>query len=265
MQAGTVPVIVDFFATWCSSCNNIAPFFQELSVKYSQLKFVKVDGGKLKETAIRNNINVYPTFIAFLNGQKMDSLKGSNREALEAFVKKWVPNAPSPGDSRVPGQIDLTSFIIGQQIECLNEDDQNNVRMLLTRSGNLISDVDEQLIINFPFRQAVKVHSILMKGPGDFGPRTVKIFANLPLTLDFDRAQSAEPIQTLDFGETDLVALRFVKFQNVNSIQLFVENNKGEKDKTIIDDLRIYGTPLTGAINMEELKRVAGKAGEVGH
>jgi hypothetical protein len=103
-----------------------------------------------------------------------------------------------------------------------------------------------------------------MKGPAEHAPRIVKVFANIPNTLDFDKAQSTEPIQTLDFSESEIVPLRFVKFQNVTNLQLFVESNKGDNDKTVIEELRIYGMPLT-ATNMEEFKRVAGKAGEVGH
>uniref|UniRef100_A0A914DL85 Thioredoxin-like protein 1 n=1 Tax=Acrobeloides nanus TaxID=290746 RepID=A0A914DL85_9BILA len=264
LKSGTTPVIADFFATWCQPCNMIAPFFQELANKYPQLTYAKVDGEKLKETALRHNVMAYPTFIAFLNGQKMDSIRGADKAQLEAFVKKWVQNCPSPGDSRVPGQASLNSFINGHQVECLNEDDRNTLHMLLSNAGSLISDCDEQLIINLPFNQQVKVHSVYMKGPAEHAPRIVKVFANIPNTLDFDKAQSTEPIQTLDFSESEILPLRFVKFQNVTNLQLFVESNKGDNDKTVIEELRIYGMPLT-ATNMEEFKRVAGKAGEVGH
>lgn len=103
-----------------------------------------------------------------------------------------------------------------------------------------------------------------MRGSGDNSPRVVKVFANIQNTLDFDRAQSTEPIQTLEFVDSDILPLKFVKFQNVTNIQLFVENNKGGSDQTIIESLQFYGMPLTGT-NMEDFKRVAGKAGEVGH
>jgi hypothetical protein len=85
----------------------------------------------------------------------------------------------------------------------------------------------------------------------------VKIFANVPNTLDFDKAQSAEPIQTLDFEEGNLQALKFVKFQNVKNIQFFVENNVEGGDQTVIDSIKLFGTPLSGVANMDEFKRVS--------
>jgi hypothetical protein len=60
----------------------------------------------------------------------------------------------------------------------------------------IISDCDEQLIINLTFTQPVKVHSISIGGPaGGKAPKTVKVFANIPTTLSFDTAQQTEPIQ----------------------------------------------------------------------
>uniref|UniRef100_A0A914C7D6 PITH domain-containing protein n=1 Tax=Acrobeloides nanus TaxID=290746 RepID=A0A914C7D6_9BILA len=231
----------------------IAPFFQELANKHPQLTYAKVGGKKLKKTALRRNVNAYPTLFASLNGQKTGPIRGADKAQL---VKKRVQNCPSPGDSRVPGQTSLNSFINGHQVECLNEDDRNTLHMLLSNAGSLISDCDEQLIINLPFKQQVKVHSVYLKGPAEHAPRIVKVFANIPNTLDFDKAQSTEPIQTLDFSESEILPLRFVKFQNVTNLQLFVESNKGDNDKTVIKELRIYGMPLT-TTNMEEFKRVA--------
>jgi hypothetical protein len=47
------------------------------------------------------------------------------------------------------------------------------------------------------FNQAVKVHSIKIAAPADKGPKTVRIFQNLPNTLDFDKADSMVSTQDL--------------------------------------------------------------------
>ena len=56
-----------------------------------------------------------------------------------------------------------------------------------------------QLIITISFNQNVKVHSLKIHAPDDgTAPKTVKVFANLPNTMDFDQAERSEPIQTLE-------------------------------------------------------------------
>ena len=60
------------------------------------------------------------------------------------------------------------------QSECLNEDDEHPYGHCLAGGGGFLqSDCDEQLILALAFNQAVKIHSIKLKGPKDKGPKTV--------------------------------------------------------------------------------------------
>ncbi|KAI6238270.1 putative thioredoxin [Aphelenchoides fujianensis] len=247
---GTTPVIVK-----CPPCKMIAPFFNDLAVRHPQLKFADVDVDKCEESKTKFAITAMPTFVVVINGQKMDSLRGANKEELERLVAKWAQNVPTQHESPVAGQSDLVYFFDKNGIECLNEDDDKNLRSLLEGSGALVSDCDEQLIINIPFNVPVKIHSIQIEGPAGKKPKNVKIFANTAHTLDFDKAAGAEPIQQLDFSAQSLQGLKFVKFQNVQNIQLFVENNAGGGDQTVIKSLRFFGTPLRGATDMGDFKR----------
>lgn len=61
--------------------------------------------------------------------------------------------------------------------------------------------------------------------------------------------------------EGNLVNLRFVKFQNVQNIQLFVKDNQSGGELTQIDHLAIIGSPIS-TTNMGDFKRIAGKKGE---
>lgn len=262
LNVGTTPCIVDFFATWCGPCSAIAPTFEELSNKYLNLKFVKVDVDKCVETKSKYGVTAMPTFIVLLNGQRVDMMKGADKGSLENLAHKWSQNCPTQMTSPIPGQFELSTIVNKSQCECLNEDDTHTLRNFLDGHGPLISDCDEQLLINIPFTQPVKVHSLTIKGSGSKAPKTVKIFSNIPTTLGFDRAQATEPVQTVDFGEEQLVNLKYVKFQNVQNLQIFVVDNIGGGDVTEITELHIYGTPVSQVTNMQDLRRVAGKASE---
>lgn len=96
--------------------------------------------------------------------------------------------------------MDLTTFIVKGECECLNEaDDHCFEHCLASEGGYLQSDCDEQLIMSLAFRQPVKVHSLKIKGPADKGPKNIKLFINQPRTIDFDMADSNTSIQDLEY------------------------------------------------------------------
>lgn len=55
--------------------------------------------------------------------------------------------------------------------------------------------------------------------------------------------------------------LRFVKFQTVQNIQLFIKDNQSGGDKTQLDRLTFIGAPIT-TTKMDDFKRISGKKGE---
>lgn len=57
------------------------------------------------------------------------------------------------------------------------------------------------------------------------------------------------------------INLRYVKFQNVQNIQLFVKDNQAGGEVTQIDHLAVIGSPIS-TTNMGDFKRVTGKKGE---
>lgn len=71
------------------------------------------------------------------------------------------------------------------------------------------------------------------------------------------------PIHSLDSKDLEghPVNLRYVKFQNVMNIQIFIRNNQSGNETTQIDYLGFIGSPLA-TTKMEDFKRVAGKKGE---
>ncbi|XP_015522647.1 thioredoxin-like protein 1 [Neodiprion pinetum] len=267
-RAGTKLVVVDFTATWCGPCQRIAPIFEQLSTKYPNAIFLKVDVDKCAETAAGQGVSAMPTFIFYRNRTKLGSCQGADPTGLETKIQQYYGSGDAEEtEGPIAGHMDLSTFIMKGQCECLNESDEHPfLQCLSSEGGYLESDCDEQLIISITFTQAVKVHSLKIKAPVGQGPKNLKLFINQPRTVDFDMADSYTSVQDVSLKASDLeegnpVPLRYVKFQNVQNLQIFVKDNQGGSETTRIDHLVIIGSPIS-TTNMGEFKRVAGKKGE---
>jgi len=272
-NSGTNLVIVDFTASWCGPCQRIAPIFERLSNQYSNgALFLKVDVDHCPEATAAHSVSAMPTFMFFRNKVRLARIQGADSNALENKIRELIGSGvtESGGESEtgIAGHIDLNMFINKSESECLNESDENNLSKCLTggSANYLESDCDEQLIINLAFNQPMKLHSIKMKAPPENGPKNIKLFINQPRTLDFDMADSMEPVQQLSLSPNDLtngkpIQLRFVKFQNVQNLCIFIKDNQENTETTRIDHLSIIGSPVSST-NMSDFKRVAGKKGE---
>ena len=58
-------VLVDFWAEWCGPCRSFAPTYEEMSEKYPDLVFAKVDTEDQQELAGAFNIRSIPTLMVF--------------------------------------------------------------------------------------------------------------------------------------------------------------------------------------------------------
>lgn len=64
-----------------------------------------------------------------------------------------------------------------------------------------------------------------------------------------------------DLSGNQAVNLRYVKFQHVQNIQLFIKDNQGGGEVTQLDYIGFIGSPII-TTKMEDFKRIAGKKGE---
>ena len=158
----------------------------------------------------------------------------------------------------------LDEFVEKGQLECLNEDKENPVANLLDPSMEtfLASDenTDHQLLVKVQFRIPVKLQSLKILGTAEdeTAPQSVKIFLD-KVNMGFEDADE-EAVQELQLAPENLdgeaVALRFVKFQNVTSLQLFFQENYGAAT-TRVRRLEFFGQPAS-SMDMKDWKPVKG-------
>ena len=83
-----LPVLVDFWATWCGPCRMLAPVVAQIAANYEgRLKVCKVNVDEEPELARRFMIMSIPTLIIFKNGEAVDKALGFRpRAELEGWI-----------------------------------------------------------------------------------------------------------------------------------------------------------------------------------
>ena len=79
---GGMPVMVDFWATWCGPCRMIAPLVEELASEYDgKVVIGKCNVGENQEVPMKYGIRNIPTLLFFKNGELVDRMVGAASKA----------------------------------------------------------------------------------------------------------------------------------------------------------------------------------------
>ena len=104
-----VPVIVDFWATWCGPCKQLGPILEKV-VKDARgaVRLVKVDIDKNPAVAGQLRIQSIPAVYAFKGGRPVDGFMGALPESqVKAFVERLAKQGKDGGGSPIDDMLEL--------------------------------------------------------------------------------------------------------------------------------------------------------------
>lgn len=89
---GTKPVLVDFWAPWCSYCRRIGPAYEKIAEQFDQtLEVVKVNIDEEPQLAQAERIEVIPTLVLYRDGQALGSVVApESKAAIDGFIRQTL-------------------------------------------------------------------------------------------------------------------------------------------------------------------------------
>ena len=84
------PVLVDFWAPWCSYCRRIGPAYEKIGEEYADsLAVGKINIDEEGQLAEAERVDVIPTLILYKNGKAVDSVVNpGSKAAIDQFIQE---------------------------------------------------------------------------------------------------------------------------------------------------------------------------------
>ena len=83
------PLLVDFWAPWCSYCRRIGPAYDRIAQQMENVEVVKINIDEEPALAEAEHIEVIPTLVLYRGGEAIGSIVAPESKAMiEAFVRE---------------------------------------------------------------------------------------------------------------------------------------------------------------------------------
>jgi len=193
-------------------------------------------------------------------------LSEAGGSAISSSSSSWTGGEIPKGYKSINTEIEIKG------LDCMNwKSELGSIRSLFENSSPsglepkakakeadwMESDTDEQLMLFIPFQSTVKVFQLQITSlpPSSEDdddeaakrPRTIKIYINNAHILGFEEAESRTEHQTITLSDDDwkdgtaTISTRFVKFQAVSTLTMFIVDAADDAESVRVDRIRIIG------------------------
>ena len=91
LLSGDRPVLVDYWAPWCSYCRRIAGAYDKVASQYENMEVVKVNIDEEPALAEQEQIEVIPTLVIYRGGKALGSIVApESKAAIDAFIRETL-------------------------------------------------------------------------------------------------------------------------------------------------------------------------------